>query len=126
MSMSGMASTSVVGGSYGMGSTPRTGVLELKSKRKRWSMEEDQILLDQIKKHGAEKWDRLRNVPGLNSRSSKSCRLRWLNHLRPNLKKRPFTEEEGHIVIQHQKIKEMRNKWTQIADRWYKFLAPAN
>lgn len=31
-------------------------------------------------------------------RCGKSCRLRWLNYLRPNIKHGDFTEEEEHII----------------------------
>ncbi|KAK1318248.1 Transcription factor GAMYB [Acorus calamus] len=96
-----------------MGPTPRTGVPELKSQKKRWSEEEGKILLDQINKHGEKDWDQLRNVPGLNSRSGKSCRLRWFNHLRPGLNKDSLTEAEKQKINDLQK--RLGNKWAKIA-----------
>ncbi|KAJ9542928.1 hypothetical protein OSB04_029434 [Centaurea solstitialis] len=47
------------------------------------------------------------------SRCGKSCRLRWANHLRPDLKKGAFTpEEERRIIELHAK---MGNKWARMA-----------
>lgn len=46
-------------------------------------------------------------------RCGKSCRLRWANHLGPNLKKGSFTSEEERLIIQlHAK---MGNKWARMA-----------
>lgn len=33
-------------------------------------------------------------------RCGKSCRLRWTNYLRPDIKRGPFTPEEEKLVIQ--------------------------
>jgi myb proto-oncogene protein len=32
-------------------------------------------------------------------RCGKSCRLRWINYLRPDLKRGNFTEEEDELII---------------------------
>ncbi|KAK9291285.1 hypothetical protein L1049_009474 [Liquidambar formosana] len=54
------------------------------------------------------------SVPCLR-RSGKSCRLRWLNYLRPNLKRGPISVEEEDIVLQlHER---WGNKWSRIAQR---------
>ncbi|KAJ0790782.1 putative transcription factor MYB-HB-like family [Helianthus annuus] len=47
------------------------------------------------------------------SRSGKSCRLRWMNHLRPNMKHGNFTEDEDNVIISLQN--KIGNKWTKIA-----------
>ncbi|KAH1083811.1 hypothetical protein J1N35_023572 [Gossypium stocksii] len=50
----------------------------------------------------------------------KSCRLRWANHLRPDLKKGSFSPEEERIIIElHAK---MGNKWARMASQAYKIL----
>ena len=36
-------------------------------------------------------------IPGLR-RTGKSCRLRWLNYLRPDIKHGGYTEEEDRII----------------------------
>ncbi|MCD9644057.1 hypothetical protein HAX54_032029 [Datura stramonium] len=77
-----------------------------------WTKEEDAILMDYVKKHGEGCWSSVQKQTGL-ARGGKSCRLRWANHLRPDLKKGAFTpEEEDHIIELHAKI---GNKWSRMA-----------
>ncbi|CAM8906292.1 unnamed protein product [Rhodiola kirilowii] len=77
-----------------------------------WKPEEDMILIEYVKKHGERDWNMVRKHSGL-ARCGKSCRLRWNNHLRPNLRKGPFSAEEEKLICElHSKI---GNKWAQIA-----------
>ncbi|KAK6143265.1 hypothetical protein DH2020_023613 [Rehmannia glutinosa] len=77
-----------------------------------WTSAEDAILVDYVKKHGEGNWNAVQKHSGL-SRCGKSCRLRWANHLRPNLKKGAFTSEEERLIIElHAK---MGNKWARMA-----------
>ncbi|KAM0873608.1 hypothetical protein ACQ4PT_037961 [Festuca glaucescens] len=77
-----------------------------------WTSAEDAILVDYVKKHGEGNWNAVQKNTGL-FRCGKSCRLRWANHLRPNLKKGAFTPEEERLIIQlHSK---MGNKWARMA-----------
>ncbi|XP_076937656.1 transcription factor MYB97-like isoform X1 [Bidens hawaiensis] len=77
-----------------------------------WTSAEDAILVEYVKKHGEGNWNAVQKHSGL-SRCGKSCRLRWANHLRPDLKKGTFTpEEERQIVELHAK---MGNKWARMA-----------
>ncbi|XP_074584569.1 transcription factor GAMYB-like isoform X2 [Curcuma longa] len=77
-----------------------------------WTVSEDAILLNYVKKHGEGNWNAVQKHTGL-SRCGKSCRLRWANHLRPNLKKGSFTPEEEQLIIElHAK---MGNKWARMA-----------
>lgn len=63
-----------------------------------WSPEEDAILKAYIDRHGTGgNWIALPQKIGL-KRCGKSCRLRWLNYLRPNIKHGGFTEEEDNII----------------------------
>lgn len=52
------------------------------------------------------------NIAGL-QRCGKSCRLRWINYLRPDLKRGSFTEQEERIIIDIHRI--LGNRWAQIA-----------
>ncbi|WOG96486.1 hypothetical protein DCAR_0415822 [Daucus carota subsp. sativus] len=67
-------------------------------KRGPWSPEEDQKLKDYIEKHGTGgNWIALPQKAGLR-RCGKSCRLRWLNYLRPNIKHGEFSDDEDRII----------------------------
>ncbi|XP_028778709.1 transcription factor GAMYB-like isoform X1 [Neltuma alba] len=77
-----------------------------------WTAAEDAILIDYVKKHGEGNWNAVQKHSGL-ARCGKSCRLRWANHLRPELKKGAFTEEEERRIIElHAR---MGNKWARMA-----------
>ncbi|KAH6826793.1 myb domain protein 36 [Perilla frutescens var. hirtella] len=70
-----------------------------KVKRGPWSPEEDSTLKNYVEKHGtAGSWIALPQKAGL-KRCGKSCRLRWLNYLRPNIKHGGFTDEEDTIIL---------------------------
>ncbi|CAM0954896.1 unnamed protein product [Alopecurus aequalis] len=77
-----------------------------------WTQSEDAILEAYVKKHGVRNWNVVQKDTGL-LRCGKSCRLRWTNHLRPDLKKGTFTKEEVHLIIKLHS--DMGNKWAQIA-----------
>ncbi|KAK2358827.1 hypothetical protein P8452_77845 [Trifolium repens] len=63
-----------------------------------WSPEEDATLKSYIETNGTGgNWIALPQKIGL-KRCGKSCRLRWLNYLRPNIKHGGFTEEEDNII----------------------------
>ncbi|KAL1294658.1 hypothetical protein HN51_055448 [Arachis hypogaea] len=77
-----------------------------------WTAEEDQILISYIQKHGHGNWRALPKQAGL-LRCGKSCRLRWINYLRPDIKRGNFTIEEEETII---KLHEMLgNRWSAIA-----------
>ncbi|KAL3535663.1 hypothetical protein ACH5RR_004124 [Cinchona calisaya] len=80
-----------------------------KVKRGPWSPEEDTILKNYLEKHGTGgNWIALPHKAGLN-RCGKSCRLRWLNYLRPDLKHGDFTDEEDNKIL---------TLYTNIGSRW--------
>ncbi|KAJ9550710.1 hypothetical protein OSB04_014755 [Centaurea solstitialis] len=63
-----------------------------------WSPEEDAKLKDYIERYGTGgNWIALPQKIGI-KRCGKSCRLRWLNYLRPNIKHGGFSEEEDNII----------------------------
>ncbi|KAJ1265041.1 hypothetical protein BS78_08G047700 [Paspalum vaginatum] len=79
-----------------------------------WTKEEDQRLVSYINAHGEGCWRSLPKAAGL-QRCGKSCRLRWINYLRPDLKRGNFTAEEDHVIIKLHQI--LGNKWSLIAAR---------
>ncbi|XP_078442797.1 transcription factor MYB30-like isoform X2 [Wolffia australiana] len=81
-------------------------------KKGQWSKEEDDILVSHIQKHGHRNWRALPRLAGL-ARCGKSCRLRWLNYLRPDIRRGNFTQEEEETIISlHQQL---GNRWSAIA-----------
>ncbi|KAL6569490.1 Transcription factor myb17 [Orobanche minor] len=83
-------------------------------KRGPWTPEEDEKLKEYIKKHGHGSWRSLPKLAGL-LRCGKSCRLRWTNYLRPDIKRGPFSTEEQKRVIQLHAI--LGNRWAAIASQ---------
>ncbi|KAJ4803317.1 MYB family protein [Rhynchospora pubera] len=77
-----------------------------------WSQEEDQILVSYIEKYGHGNWRALPKQAGL-LRCGKSCRLRWINYLRPDIKRGNFTKDEEELIISLHKS--LGNRWSAIA-----------
>ncbi|KAK6934337.1 SANT/Myb domain [Dillenia turbinata] len=77
-----------------------------------WTREEDQKLIDYIEKHGPGRWRTLPKNAGL-QRCGKSCRLRWTNYLRPDIKRGRFSDQEEQTIIQLHNI--LGNRWSTIA-----------
>ncbi|KAL8255972.1 hypothetical protein R6Q59_031039 [Mikania micrantha] len=79
-----------------------------------WTPEEDEILIAYIEKHGHDSWRALPKRAGLN-RCGKSCRLRWINYLNPEIKRGKITQEEENLIINlHSNL---GNKWSRIASQ---------
>nr|QTO65768.1 MYB114-like protein [Thottea siliquosa] len=68
-----------------------------------WTEEEDLLLKKCIEKYGEGKWRHVPARAGLN-RCRKSCRLRWLNYLRPNIKRGDFAVDEVDLIIRLHKL----------------------
>ncbi|PKA56017.1 Myb-related protein Hv1 [Apostasia shenzhenica] len=79
-----------------------------------WTKEEDERLVAYIKLHGEGCWRSLPKAAGL-LRCGKSCRLRWINYLRPDLKRGNITDEEDELIIKLHSL--LGNKWSLIAAR---------
>ncbi|TXG55281.1 hypothetical protein EZV62_020537 [Acer yangbiense] len=81
-------------------------------KKGTWTPEEDRKLMDYVTRYGCWNWRQLPKYAGL-SRCGKSCRLRWMNYLRPNIKRGNYSKEEEDIIIRlHQQL---GNRWSTIA-----------
>ncbi|XVE53195.1 hypothetical protein DITRI_Ditri02bG0184400 [Diplodiscus trichospermus] len=77
-----------------------------------WTPEEDQKILAYIQEHGHGSWRALPAKAGL-QRCGKSCRLRWINYLRPDIKRGKFSLQEEHTIIQLHAL--LGNRWSAIA-----------
>ncbi|CAK9164013.1 unnamed protein product [Ilex paraguariensis] len=77
-----------------------------------WSPEEDEKLMQHITKYGHGCWSSVPKLAGLH-RCGKSCRLRWINYLRPDLKRGTFSQEEENLIVELHAV--LGNRWSQIA-----------
>ncbi|CAL9053100.1 transcription factor MYB13-like isoform X1 [Musa acuminata AAA Group] len=103
-----------------------------------WTEEEDMKLIAYIHKYGHQNWRALPKLAGLSRlryirllpfltvvnvtisltpegllRCGKSCRLRWTNYLRPDIKRGNFTKDEEDTIIKLHAL--LGNKWSKIA-----------
>ncbi|KAA8530469.1 hypothetical protein F0562_005178 [Nyssa sinensis] len=88
------------------------GVSEQGWRKGPWTPEEDKLLTEYVRLHGEGRWSCVARSAELN-RSGKSCRLRWVNYLRPGLKKGQITPQEEGIIIELHAL--WGNKWSTIA-----------
>ncbi|KAK6778447.1 hypothetical protein RDI58_025165 [Solanum bulbocastanum] len=79
-----------------------------------WTEQEDFLLRKCIQKYGEGKWHLVPARAGLN-RCRKSCRLRWLNYLRPHIKRGDFGPDEVDLILRLHKL--LGNRWSLIAGR---------
>ncbi|PWZ54684.1 Transcription factor MYB120 [Zea mays] len=78
-----------------------------------WTEDEDEVLRRHVMENGPREWSSIRSK-GLLPRTGKSCRLRWVNKLRPDIKKGcKFSADEERVVIDLQA--QFGNKWARIA-----------
>ncbi|XP_010264231.1 PREDICTED: transcription factor MYB108-like [Nelumbo nucifera] len=98
-------------------STPKNaaygyGEEDAELRRGPWTVEEDTLLIHYIACHGEGRWNLLAKSSGL-KRTGKSCRLRWLNYLKPDVKRGNLTPEEQLLILElHSK---WGNRWSKIA-----------
>nr|XP_054323275.1 myb-related protein B isoform X2 [Pongo pygmaeus] len=76
-----------------------------------WTKEEDQKVIELVKKYGTKQWTLI--AKHLKGRLGKQCRERWHNHLNPEVKKSCWTEEEDRIICEAHKV--LGNRWAEIA-----------
>ncbi|KAK8630174.1 hypothetical protein V6N13_078980 [Hibiscus sabdariffa] len=81
-------------------------------KKGAWTAEEDQKLTSYIQKHGEGGWRSVPHKAGL-KRYGKSCRLRWINYLRPGINRGEFTAQEDQTLFKLHA--ELGSRWAEIA-----------
>lgn len=95
-----------------MGRTPCC--LKVGLNRGPWTPEEDLRLANYIEAHGEGGWRTLPKKAGL-LRCGKSCRLRWMNYLRPDVKHGHILPEEEDLILRLHRL--LGNRWSLIAGR---------
>ncbi|XP_047975332.1 transcription factor MYB1-like [Salvia hispanica] len=79
-----------------------------------WSTKEDTLLANFIQQNGEGQWRSLPKKAGL-LRCGKSCRLRWMNYLRPGIKRGNISEDEEDLIVRLHGL--LGNRWSLIAGR---------
>ncbi|CAL9146401.1 unnamed protein product [Musa hybrid cultivar] len=77
-----------------------------------WTAQEDKLLTEHVSLHGDGKWNSVSKLTDLR-RNGKSCRLRWVNYLRPDLKRGNITPQEEIIIQELHAL--WGNRWSNIA-----------
>ncbi|KAK9051378.1 hypothetical protein SSX86_028005 [Deinandra increscens subsp. villosa] len=90
------------------------GIMPMKTRKGLWSPEEDEKLMNYMLRNGHGCWTDIARNAGL-QRCGKSCRLRWINYLRPDLKRGAFSPQEQDLIIHLHSV--LGNRWSQIAAR---------
>ncbi|GAX75414.1 hypothetical protein CEUSTIGMA_g2858.t1 [Chlamydomonas eustigma] len=85
-----------------------------------WTEEEDAFLRDLVIEHGEGSWsfvaeslNSLMHKTGDVGRIGKQCRERWTHHLRPDLKKDPWSNSEEFLLVSAHK--KLGNRWSDIS-----------
>ncbi|KAG8388748.1 hypothetical protein BUALT_Bualt02G0157500 [Buddleja alternifolia] len=84
-------------------------------KKGAWSEEEDNKLRDYIRRYGHANWRLLPKNAGL-ARCGKSCRLRWVNYLKPGVKRGSFSSHEKDLIVELHA--QLGTKWSAIASKF--------
>lgn len=100
--------------SGGSSATTTKTTTTMKLRKGLWSPEEDDKLMSYMLNNGQGCWSDVARNAGL-QRCGKSCRLRWINYLRPDLKRGAFSPQEEHLIIHLHSL--LGNRWSQIAAR---------
>ncbi|GAB2217859.1 hypothetical protein Droror1_Dr00001071 [Drosera rotundifolia] len=86
--------------------------VNMELRRGPWTAKEDLALINCISIHGEGRWNSLAHYAGLR-RTGKSCRLRWLNYLRPDVRRGNITLQEQLLILElHSR---WGNRWSKIA-----------
>jgi hypothetical protein len=72
-------------------------VLQPGIKKGKWSREEDEVLINWVQKHGAQKWNKLATI--IKGRTSKQIRDRWINNLNPNRSNFSWNDELDKALL---------------------------
>ncbi|CAH8312274.1 unnamed protein product [Eruca vesicaria subsp. sativa] len=85
---------------------------EVELRRGPWTLEEDTLLTNYVLQNSEGRWNLVAKCAGL-KRTGKSCRLRWLNYLKPDIRRGNLSPQEQLLILDlHSK---WGNRWSKIA-----------
>ena len=93
--------------------SPRPSVGMKRKRNNKWTGEEDNQLRKLVDEHGDPKWSFIASK--MNGRRRKQCRDRWLNHLKPDIRRGEWTQEEERILVKGHRM--LGTRWAAIAKR---------
>jgi hypothetical protein len=77
-----------------------------------WGATEDAALVRAASYFGAHKWRLISNL--VPNRNPKQCRERWIEHLKPGIDKRQFTDEEDALLVEA--VADHGTRWSAISE----------
>ncbi|KAK6163776.1 hypothetical protein DH2020_000640 [Rehmannia glutinosa] len=97
-SLTSSSKQTAIGGGSGKKAEATPCCSKVGLKRGPWTAEEDEMLAEYIKREGEGRWRTLPKKAGL-LRCGKSCRLRWMNYLRPSVKRGHISPDEEDLIL---------------------------
>ena len=82
-----------------------------KGSTQQWTLQEDNQLRKLVDEHGHRKWSFIANK--MEGRRGKQCRDRWLNHLKPDIRRGEWTAEEERILVEGHRM--LGTRWAALA-----------
>lgn len=75
-----------------------------------WKHAEDERLKELVEKIGSKHWSRI--ATEMQGRNGKQCRERWINHLKPDILKEPWSRQEEEVLLRA--YEEIGSKWAEM------------
>ena len=82
-----------------------------KGSTQQWTLQEDNLLRKLVDEHGHRKWSFIAGK--MEGRRGKQCRDRWLNHLKPDIRRGEWTAEEERILVEGHRM--LGTRWAALA-----------
>ena len=99
------------GAAGGGGASTPSGLKQYKGSTQQWTVQEDNQLRRLVDEHGHRKWSFIASK--MSGRRGKQCRDRWLNHLKPDIRRGEWTQEEERILVEGHRM--LGTRWAALA-----------
>ena len=92
--------------------SPRPSVGMKRKRGNQWTGEEDNQLRKLVDEHGDRKWSFIASKMN-GRRNDKQCRGRWVNHLKPDIRRGEWTQAEDRILVEGHRM--LGTRWAALA-----------